>query len=75
MHYVAFLAMQVVFGASFSCPDHLGVDHFIKETPMGWVAVNVQGHSAPLVNVTIFDGDSSAGRSIATLVHETKNGF
>lgn len=75
MHYVAFLALQAVAGASFSCPGDLKVDHLIKETPNGWVAVNAAGRSAPLTNVTIFDGDPSAGRSIAPLVQETKNGF
>jgi hypothetical protein len=75
MHYMALLALQVAAGAPFSCPGHLDVDHRIKETPAGWAAVNAEGRSAPLVNVTIFDGDPSAGRSIAPLVHETKNGF
>lgn len=69
MHYVAVLAMQVVSGALFSGPSYLNVDHRIKETLTGWVAINAEGRSAPLVNVTIFDGDPSAGRSIAPLVH------
>lgn len=75
MRYVAVLAMPVVSGALFSGPSYLNVDHRIKETLTGWVAVNAEGRSAPLVNVTIFDGDPSAGRSIAPLVHQAKNGF
>lgn len=75
MRYMVFLVLQVVAGAPFSCPGHLDVDHRIKETPAGWVAVNAKGRSAPLANVTVFDGDPSAGRAIAPLVKETKNGF
>ena len=75
MYYVAFLAWQAAARASFSCPGHLEVDHLIKEAPKGWVAIDAEGRSAPLTNVTIFDGDPSAGRSIVPLVQETKNGF
>lgn len=75
MLYVAFLALQAVAGATFSCPDHINVDHVVAGSAKDWMAVGAKGRNSPLVNVTLFDGDPAAGRSIAPAVMETKSGF